>query len=360
MLRGRINLYHEVFMDSNLNGNALATEEGQTRTVVLYGEVGDGPQTEVTIFDETMWMTQRQMAEVFGTTASNINVHLGNIYQSRELSKDSTIKEFLIVQLEHGRSVRRKFFFYNLDAIIAVGYRVNSTQATRFRIWATQILKEYIIKGFALDDKRLKQGKQTFGQDYFRELLQRVRSIRASEAQIWRQVTDIFIACSIDYDKGSKTTRYFFARVQNLFHYAITGQTAAEIVYTKADHNKPHMGLSTWEAAPDGRINKSDTVIAKNYLSQDQISELERSVGSFFDYIEGQITRHKTFTMETLSEAVIRFLEFNEYPILDGNGNISKKQAVKKASEEYKIFNPTQKYITDFDRQIKEEAKKLT
>ena len=211
-------------MDSNLNGNALATEEGQTRTVVLYGEVGDGPQTEVTIFDETMWMTQRQMAEVFGTTASNINVHLGNIYQSRELSKDSTIKEFLIVQLEHGRSVRRKFFFYNLDAIIAVGYRVNSTQATRFRIWATQILKEYIIKGFALDDKRLKQGKQTFGQDYFRELLQRVRSIRASEAQIWRQVTDIFIACSIDYDKGSKTTRYFFARVQNLFITPLPGK----------------------------------------------------------------------------------------------------------------------------------------
>ena len=344
-------------MDNTPKNSALTTDT-LTRTVVIYGELGDGPQTEVTIFDDTMWLPQRQIATLFGTSVPNITTHLGNIYRENELSKDATIKEFLIVQNEHGRTVSRPIKFYNLDAIIAVGYRVNSSQATRFRIWATKILREYIIKGFALDDKRLKQGQKVFGQDYFRELLQRVRSIRASEAQIWRQVTDIFIACSIDYDKGSPTTRKFFARVQNLFHFAITGQTAAEIVWTRADHSKPHMGLTTWESAPDGRIYKSDVVIAKNYLTQDQIKALERSVGSFFDYIESQIERHRMFTMESLSTAVIRFLEFNDYEILKDNGKVSKKQAVRKASDEYKIFNPTQRYITDFDRQIREQTQK--
>jgi hypothetical protein len=349
--------FDEVSMDPTESKSRTGIE-AETRTVVLYGEIGNGPQTEVTLFDETMWLTQLQMAKLFGTTVPNIATHLGNIYKEGELTKDSTIKEFLIVREEHGRQVKRGVLFYNLDAIIAVGYRVNSSQATRFRIWATKILKEYIIKGFALDDDRLKQGKKVFGQDYFRELLQRVRAIRTSEAQLWRQLTDIFIACSIDYDKGSPVTRKFFSRVQNLFHYAITGQTAAEIIWSHADHTKPHMGLSTWGDAPEGRIYKSDVMVAKNYLSQDQIRTLERSVGAFFDYIEGKIERHQTFTMESLAEAVIRFLEFNDYEILQGNGQISKKQAVRKAGEEYRIFNPTQKYITDFDRQIEEEAKK--
>lgn len=333
---------------------ALRTPE--QKNVLIYGEVGNGPQVEVTIINETMWMTQRQMAELFNVDRSVIGKHLKNVFECGELTQDMVCAKFA-----HTASDGRVYesMFYSLDAIISVGYRVNSTQATRFRVWATKILKEYIIKGFALDDSRLKQGKKVFGQDYFRELLQRVRSIRASEAQIWRQVTDIFIACSIDYDRGSETARQFFARVQNLFHFAITGQTAAEIVYTHADHKKPHMGLTTWGAAPDGRIFKSDVVVAKNYLSEEQIGDLERSVGSFFDYIEGQITRHKTFTMVSLADAVIRFLKFNEYPILEGSGKISKKQAVRKASDEYAIFNPTQKYITDFDRQIQAASKKL-
>lgn len=341
-------------MNNNQYVNAKEMDD-KIRTVVLYGEIGNGPQTQVIILDETMWLTQRQMSTLFNVSVPTINAHLKNVFESGELEESSVIRNFLITAPD-GKKYNTKH--YNLDAVISVGYRVNSAEATRFRIWATNVLKEFIIKGFALDDKRLKQGKQTFGQDYFRELLQRVRSIRASEAQIWRQVTDIFIACSIDYDRGSPTTRKFFSRVQNLFHFAITGQTAAEIVWARADHTKPHMGLTTWESAPEGRIYKSDVMIAKNYLTEDQIKTLERSVGSFFDYIEGQIERHKTFTMTSLSEAVIRFLEFNDYKILQDNGKISKKQAVRKAGDEYQIFNPTQKYITDFDRQIRSEAKK--
>lgn len=343
-------------MDNTQNQNEQASDGNeQTHTVVIYGELGDGPQTQVVILDETMWLTQRQMSTLFNVSVPTINAHLKNVFESRELDETSVIRNFLITAAD-GKKYNTKH--YSLDAIISVGYRVNSAEATRFRIWATKILKEYIVKGFALDDKRLKQGKQTFGQDYFRELLQRVRSIRASEAQIWRQVTDIFITCSIDYDKGSPTTRNFFARVQNLFHYAITGQTAAEIVWARADHSKPHMGLTTWESAPDGRIYKSDVKVAKNYLTEDQIKALERSIGSFFDYIENQIERHKTFTMESLATAVIRFLEFNDYEILKDNGKVSMKQAVRKASDEYKIFNPTQKYITDFDKQIREQTQK--
>ena len=333
-----------------------ATDTVETSIVLLYGEKGNGPQTEVKIYQDTMWLTQKQMAELFNVDRTVIGKHLKNIFDSGELTQDMVCAKFAHTASD-GRSYQT--MFYTLDAIISVGYRVNSRQATRFRIWATEVLKEYIIKGFALDDDRLKQGKKVFGQDYFRELLQRVRSIRASEAQIWRQVTDIFIACSIDYDKGSPVTQNFFSRVQNLFHFAITGQTAAEIVSSHADHTKPHMGLTTWDAAPEGRVYKSDVTIAKNYLTQEQISALERSVGSFFDYIEGQIERHKTFTMEELAKAVIRFLEFNDYPILQGKGTVSRQQAIRKASNEYKIFNPTQKYITDFDKQIRAEAQKL-
>lgn len=335
--------------DSNLKAH-------EQKRVVLYGDVGDGPQTEVTYFDETLWMPQRQMAELFGVGVPAINKHLKNIFETKELDEASVISKMEITASD-GKVYLTQF--YNLDAIIAVGYRVNSSQATRFRIWATKVLKEFIIKGFVLDDDRLKQSEKVSEQDYFRELLQRVRSIRASEQRIWRQVTDIFEACSIDYDKGSKTARDFFATVQNLFHYAITGKTAAEIVYTSADRTKPHMGLTTWKNAPDGRVNKPDVTVAKNYLTKQQIEDLERNVTAYFDYIEGLILRHRTFTMIDLSNSVVKFLEFNEYKILEGKGSISHKQATKKAHEEYDVFNKTQKYKNDFDEFV-EETKALS
>lgn len=246
---------------------------------------------------------------------------------------------------------------YNLDAIISVGYRVNSRRATRFRIWATGVLKDYIRKGFVLDDERLKQGKAVFGKDYFRELLERVRSIRASERRIWQQITDIFAECSIDYDKHSEVTRKFYAMVQNKFHYAITGETAAEIVYHRADHTKEHMGLTTWKNSPDGRILPSDVTTAKNYLDEKQIRQLERAVSGFFDYIEDLIERGNTFTMEEFANSVNEFLHFRRYEILPNNGKISRKQAVEKAKEEYRLFNPTQKIVSDFDQLVKAERK---
>lgn len=250
--------------------------------------------------------------------------------------------------------------FYNLDAIISVGYRVNSIQATHFRIWATKILKEYIQKGFVLDDERLKQGKTAFGQDYFRELLERVRSIRASERRIYQQITDIFAECSIDYDKYSPVTQDFYATVQNKFHYAITGQTAAEIIYTKADHTKDNMGLTAWKNSPDGRILKSDVSVAKNYLSEKEIKRLERTVSGYFDYIEDLIERENTFTMQEFAKSVNEFLAFRRYDILpDGNkGKISQKQAKDKAEKEYDIFNKTQHIESDFDKEVKKLLQK--
>ena len=245
--------------------------------------------------------------------------------------------------------------FYNLDAIIAVGYRVNSKKATQFRIWATGVLREYIIKGFALDDVMLKNGR-SFGQDYFKELLRRVRSIRASERRIYQQVTDIFAACTIDYDAQSPITREFFGTIQNKFHYAITGQTAAEIIHSHADATKNHMGLTTWESGPEGRIYKKDVIIAKNYLSVEEIEQLERTVSSFFDYIERIIERHETFTMKAFIESVDKFLDFNEYQILTNKGLISMTQAQKKAVSEYKTFNTQQKVISDFDKFVKEHS----
>lgn len=302
------------------------------------------------IKDETIWLNQKAMAELFDCSSDNISLHLKNIFAEGELDKLS-VTEKISATASDGKNYLTQF--YNLDAIISVGYRVNSRRATTFRIWATSILKEYMIKGFAMDDERLKQGKTAFGKDYFRELLERVRSIRASERRIWQQITDIFAECSIDYDKDSPVTHDFYAMVQNKFHYAIAGHTAAEIVYNKADRKKENMGLITWKNAPDGRILKSDVVIAKNYLEEKQIRQLERTVTGYFDYIEDLIERENTFTMEEFAASVNEFLAFRRYEILKDKGRISKKEAAKKAEVEYKEFNKTQKITSDFDKEVK-------
>lgn len=330
----------------------------EEKNIVLYGNIDDGPVVAVLVENETMWLTQKMMADLFGTTTQNVQQHLDAIYRSGELDEDSTIKIFLTVRQEGSRTVNRSVKHYNLDAIIAVGYRVNSKQATHFRQWATQVLKEYIIKGFALDDDRLKQAKTVLGKDYFQELLERVRSIRASEQRIWLQVTEIFKECSIDYDSHSLEARRFFATVQNRFHFAINNQTAAEIIHARADHTKPHMGLKTWSNSPEGRVNKSDTTIAKNYLDEKELKSLERSVNSYFDYIEGQIERKKKFSMLDLRQSVDKFLAFNDLPVLEGNGQVSKKQAEEKAHKEYEIFNKTQPIGRDFKKFLN-EVKKL-
>ncbi|MGM9602541.1 MAG: virulence RhuM family protein [Faecousia sp.] len=303
--------------------------------------------------DESVWLTQRGMAELFAVEVPAISKHLANIYAEGELTQAATVSKMEIVQTEGTRHVRRQVDFYNLDAIISVGYRVNSRRATHFRIWATGVLKEYMIKGFVLDDERLKQGKTAFGKDYFRELLERVRSIRASERRIWQQVTDIFAECSIDYDKDDPITQEFYAMVQNMFHYAITGKTAAEIVFDSADYEKEHMGLTTWKNAPDGRILKSDVSIAKNYLSEKQIRQLERTVSGYFDYIEDLIERENTFTMEQFASSIGKFLTFREYKVLAGKGHVSRKAATAKAESEYAVFNKTQKITSDFDKEVK-------
>lgn len=311
------------------------------------------PDEDVTIHtvvkDETIWLTQKAMAELFGCSTDNISLHLKNIFLEGELDKNS-VTEKISATASDGKKYLMQF--YNLDAIISVGYRVNSRKATNFRIWATGILKEYMIKGFAMDDERLKQGKTAFGKDYFKELLERVRSIRASERRIWQQITDIFAECSIDYDKNSQTTHDFYAMVQNKFHYAITGQTAAEIIDAKADHTKEHMGLVTWKNSPDGRILRSDVTIAKNYLNEKQIRQLERTVTGYFDYIEDLIERENTFTMIEFVASVNEFLAFRKYDVLKGKGKISKKDADKKATAEYDEFNKTQDITSDFDREV--------
>jgi hypothetical protein len=316
---------------------------------LLYTTPEGNVKIEVFFQDETVWLTQQLLADLFNTTKQNVSLHLKNIFKDEELIKNSVIKEFLTTALD-GKKYKTKF--YNLDAIISVGYRVNSTQATHFRVWATQTLKQYMIKGFAIDDERLKQGKNLFGQDYFKELLERVRSIRASERRIYQQITDIFAECSIDYDSKSEITKNFYALVQNKFHYAITGQTAAEIIYTKADKNKPFMGLTSWKNSPKGRILKSDALIAKNYLSEDKIKRLERTVSGFFDYIENVIENHQVMKMEDLAKSVNKFLSFNEYKILEGKGKISHEKAEQKAIAEYDEFNKTQKIESDFDREV--------
>lgn len=320
---------------------------------VLYHSDESDVSVNAVVQNDSIWVTQKAMADLFAVNTPAISKHLKNIYEEGELSEESTVSKMEIVQTEGSRQVKRNVDFYNLDAIISVGYRVNSRQATKFRIWATGVLKEYMIKGFAMDDERLKQGEAVFGKDYFRELLERVRSIRASERRIWQQITDIFAECSIDYDKHAEVTKRFYATVQNKFHYAITGQTAAEIIYTSADREKENMGLTTWKNAPDGRILKSDVTVAKNYLEEKQIRQLERAVTGYFDYIEDLIERENTFSMEEFEASVNEFLNFRRYEILHDKGKISKKQADKKAEAEYDIFNKTQKITSDFDRSVK-------
>ena len=324
---------------------------------LIYQSSEEDVSVNAVIRDETIWLTQKSMAELFDVDVPAISKHLTNIYADGELMKDSTISKMEIVQQEGTRHVKREQNFYNLDAIISVGYRVNSRRATQFRIWATSVLKEYMIKGFAMDDDRLKQGKTVFGRDYFRELLERVRSIRASERRIWQQITDIFAECSIDYDKNAQITHDFYAMVQNKFHYAIVGQTAAEIVYTKADRTKENMGLTTWKNAPEGRILKSDVVVAKNYLEEKQIRQLERAVTGYFDYIEDLIERENTFTMEEFAASVNEFLAFRRYDILRDKGKTSGKMAKEKAAAEYAEFNKTQKITSDFDKAVKRMLK---
>lgn len=329
--------------------------------MVLYRTEDDSVTVSALIKDESIWITQKAMAELFGVDKSGISRHLSNIFESGELDEALVVAK-IATPNPHGKTEETIQYiptnYYNLDAIISVGYRVNSIQATQFRIWATNVLKEYMIKGFAMDDERLKLAKKSFGKDYFRELLERIRSIRASERRIWQQITDIFAECSIDYSKDSEITYRFYATVQNKFHYAITGKTSAEIVYESADHTKEHMGLTTWKNAPDGRILKSDTPIAKNYLKEKEIKQLERAVTGYFDYIEDLIERENVFTMQEFEDSINAFLEFRQYQILKDNGHISHKKAQEKAYIEYEIYNKTQPIESDFDRVVKEISRK--
>ncbi len=327
---------------------------------VLYTDLNGNVQVEAFVKDETIWLTQKSMAELFDAAKSTISEHIKNIFESGELEEDSVVRKFRTTASD-GKKYNVKF--YNLDMIIAVGYRVNSKRATKFRIWATKVLREYIIKGFVLDDERLKQAKTVFGKDYFDELLERVRSIRASERRIYLKLTDLFAECSIDYDPDAEITREFYATVLNKFHYAITGQTAAEIIYSRADRDKPNMGLTTWKNAPKGRILKSDVRIAKNYLTEKEIKRLERTVSSYFDYIENQIEirkeQNRPFRMQELAESIDKFLNFNDFKVLEDKGSVTHRQAVEKAEKEYDVFNKTQKIESDFERHIKQLINKL-
>lgn len=320
---------------------------------LLYKIEQEEVSVDALIKDDTIWLTQKSMAELFSIDKSGISRHLKNIFESGELEEEVVVAK-IAIPTKHGAIPGKEQYsatnYYNLDAIISVGYRVDSIRATHFRKWATGVLKEYMIKGFAIDDERLKQGKTAFGKDYFRELLERVRSIRASERRIWQQITDIYAECSIDYDRNAPTTKDFYAMVQNKFHYAIAGQTGAEIVYSHADHKKDNMGLTTWKNAPEGRILKSDVKIAKNYLNEKQIRQLERAVSGYFDYIEDLIERENTFTMEQFADSVNEFLAFRRYEILPDKGKISRQAAEEKAFAEYNIFNKTQQIQSDFDK----------
>ena len=322
---------------------------------LIYRTAEENISVDALVKDETIWLTQKGMAELFGVHTPAISKHLKNIFEEGELQEEVVVSKMEITTPHgaiQGKTQSHLTQFYNLDVIISVGYRINSRRATQFRIWATGILKEYMIKGFAMDDERLKQGRSAFGKDYFKELLERVRSIRASERRIWQQVTDIFAECSTDYDKDAQITDEFYAMVQNKFHYAITGKTAAEIIYSGADRDKEHMGLTTWKNAPEGRILKSDVSIAKNYLNEKQIRQLERAVSGYFDYIEDLIERENTFTMEEFAASINEFLAFRRYDILDGKGKITAKAAKVKAEAEYDEFNKHQRILSDFDKEV--------
>jgi hypothetical protein len=336
-------------------GQKSLTVQDEVTEFLLYTAPGGEVKVEVILNNETIWLTQQRMADLFGVERSAITKHLKNIFASGELDEEVVCAK-IAHTTQHGaikeKTQTQSVKYYNLDAVISVGYRVNSSKATQFRIWATQLLKEYIIKGFAMDDERLKNGRY-FGKDYFQELLERVRSIRASERRIYQQITDIFAECSIDYDPKSETTKQFYAHVQDKFHYAITGQTSSEKIYHSVDSDKPLMGMMTFKHAPDGRVLKSDATIGKNYLLEDEIHRLERAVSAFFDYIEGIIERRTTFTMEGFAESVNKFLEFNEYKVLEGHGSISREQAEAKAFAEYEKFNKKQNIESDFDQGLK-------
>lgn len=325
---------------------------------LLYTAPNGKIKVEAFLHNESLWLTQKRMAELFGIDRTVITKHLKNIFESGELN-EKVVCAKIAHTTQHG-AIRGKtqvnaVQYYNLDAILSVGYRVNSLKATQFRIWASKVLKDYIIKGFAMDDDRLKNGRY-FGKDYFRELLERVRSIRTSERRIYLQITDIFAECSLDYDKNSETARTFFATVQNKFHFAITGKTAAEKIYATADHKKPCMGMLSWKNSPKGRILKSDVSVGLNYLTENEIKELESLVASYFDYIERMIKKRTTFTMESLAKSLTKFLEFNEYQILASSGKISTIKAKTKAEKEYDVFNKTQKINSDFEQHIKKLA----
>ncbi|MGT2832396.1 virulence RhuM family protein [Streptococcus halotolerans] len=324
---------------------------------LIYTADNEKESASVIIRGETIWASQKEMARLFDVGVPAISKHLKNIFDEGELDKKMVISK-METTTQHGaiagKTQTQEVSYYNLDAIISVGYRVNSRKATRFRQWATSVLREYMIKGFAMDDERLKQGENLLEKDYFRELLERVRSIRASERRIWLQITDIFAEISIDYDPQNTLTKQFYADIQNKFHYAITGQTAAEIIYSKADHTKENMGLTTWKNSPNGRILQADTQIAKNYLTEKEIRSLERSISSYFDYLERQIEQRKAQTMRDLAKSIDRFLTFQEYDILEGHGTISSKTAKDKAKLEYQEFNKNQKINSDFEKSLKQ------
>ena len=321
---------------------------------LLYTAPDGVVKVDVFLKDETVWLTQKALAELFGVQVPGINKHLKNIFNSGELNREATVSKMEIVRAEGGREVARDVEFYNLDAIIAVGYRVNSYQATQFRIWATKTLREFMIKGFVLDDERLKQGKQVFGKDYFDELLERIREIRASERRFYQKITDIY-ALSVDYSSDAPTTKEFFASVQNKLHWAITGQTAAELIYATADATKIYMGLTTWKRAPEGKILKSDVAIAKNYLSEAHVKELNRIVSAYLDLAENRAVRGILMKMADWITFLHSFLELSNYPILQDNGKVSALEAKLKAEEEYEVYRQRQDidYISDFDREIK-------
>ncbi|MEX1269947.1 MAG: virulence RhuM family protein [Balneolaceae bacterium] len=314
----------------------------------------------VALRDETVWLTQKAMADLFGVVKSTVSEHLSNIYESGELNKEATVRNFRTVQTEGGREVARDLEYYNLDAIISVGYRVNSHQATRFRQWATRTLREYLIKGFVLDDERLKQAGTLFGKDYFDELLERVREIRASERRFYQKITDIYAECSIDYDSDSPITKDFFATVQNKLHWAITGKTAAELIKSRADSKKRNMGLQTWKQGPKGKVVKSDVSVAKNYLQKKELDELNQIVTMYLDFAELQAKRQNAMKMKDWIVKLDSFLKFNEYDILQNPGKVSQKVAKELAEAEYEKFRPKQDkaFTSDFDKLVESVKKK--
>ena len=333
----------------------MADIEGIVDSDIIFYTTPDGAvRVEVVYQDENFWLTINRMAELFGTSKQSISYHLQNIYSDNELNREATVKEILTVQLEGQREVSRKLEYYNLDVVIAVGYRVSSHQATQFRVWATQTLKEFIIKGFVLDDERLKQGKR-FGKDYFDELLERIREIRASERRFYQKITDIYAQCSIDYQPKAELTVQFYKTVQNKLHWAITGRTAAELIAERADANKPNMGLTTWKNAPHGKVLKSDITTAKNYLVESEIKDLERIVSMYLDYAENQARRQIVMKMQDWIRKLDAFLQFNEYEILQDSGKVSHQVAVTLAENEYGKFRviQDQSFESDFDKTIK-------